>query len=144
MKQLVITLVLILFMSSCKDENIEMDKPQVVDSTMGIIDNSKVGIVDEELDHEGSFEGQITFQVIMQTRGNAKDYTPLKSVFGDTVIYTFSKGRYAMEYIDGKVEYLKYLRDNNQYRKMLWLDTLHFLDASIENSTLYSVLKEET
>ncbi len=145
MKKIIILLVLLALFSSCTNsKKTEKEKQTVVDSTMGIIDNSKVGLVEENLDHEGSFEGQITFQIIMQTKGNQKEYAPLKGVFGDTVIYTFSKGRYAMQYIDGKVEYLKYLRDNNQYRKMLWLDTLHFLDAGIETSTLYSVLKEKS
>lgn len=144
MKKIITVLVLLMLLNSCDAKKVENDDPQVVDSTKGIIDNSKLGIVEENLDNEGSFEGQITFQVIMQTKGKQKAFASLKEVFGDTVIYTFSKGRYAMQYVDGKVEYIKYLRDNNQYRKMLWLDTLYFLNASIENSTLYSVLKEKT
>ncbi len=144
MKKILTVLALLVLLYSCDEKKVENNTPEVVDSTMGIIDNSKVGVVDENIDPEGSFEGKITFHVIMQTTADKKKYQSLKEVFGDTVIYTFSKGRYAMEYIDGKVEYIKYLRDNNQYRKMAWLDTLYFQDAVLENSTLYSVLEEKT
>lgn len=144
MKNIITLLALLVLLSSCEGKDEKKDEPILKDTAIGIIDNSKVGLVEENLDNEGSFEGKITFEIIMQTKGEKKKYQSLKEVFGDTVIYTFSKGRYAMEYVDGKVEYLKYLRDNNQYRKMKWLDTLHFLDAGIENSTLYSVLKEKS
>lgn len=144
MKKIIALLAVLTILFSCKQVKKEESEKAVVDTTIGIIDNSQIGIVDENLDHEGSFEGKITFQVIMQTTADMKKYKSLKEVFGDTVIYTFSKGRYAMEYIDGKVEYIKYLRDNNQYRKMAWLDTLYFQDAGLETSTLYSVLEEKT
>lgn len=144
MKKIITVLALILFLYSCEDEKVEIDEPQVIDSTHGIIDNSQIGQVEENIADKNSFEGKITYEVIMQTTADKKKYRTLKEVFGDTVVYTFSKGRYAMQYVDGKIEYIKYLRDNNQYRKMLWLDTLYFQDVAIENSTLYSVLEEET
>lgn len=145
MKKIITVLALIALLSSCTNsKKTEKEKQTVVDSTMGVIDNSKVGIVEENIDPKGSFEGKITFQLIIQTTGDKKKYQPLKDVFGDTLVCTYSKGRYAMEYTSGKVEYIKYLRDNNQYRKMKWLDTLFIQNAAIENSNLYSVLKEKT
>lgn len=144
MKKIIALLAVLTILFSCKQVKKEESEKAVVDSTIGIIDNSRIGIVDENLDHEGSFEGKITFQVIIQTTADKNKYRTLKEVFGDTVIHTFSKGRYAMQYVDGKIEYIKYLRDNNQYRKMIWLDTLYFQDVAIENSTLYSVLEEDT
>ena len=144
MKRIITVLALLALMYSCNENKIEADEPQAVDSTIGLIDNSKLGIVEENLDHEGSFEGRITYQVIIQTTADKKKYEPLKGVFGDTLICTYSKGRYAMQYTNGKIEYIKYLRDNNQYRKMIRLDTLYFQNTGIENSTLYSVLEEPT
>lgn len=138
-----------LFLASCNEKTkVEDTKAatvnKAIDTTIGKIDNSKVGIVDENIDPKESFEGIITYQVIMQTRGKSKKYASYKEVFGDTAVFVFSKGRYSMSYPDGKVEYIKYLRDNNQYRKMKWLDTLYFQNAGIENSTLFSALKEKS
>ena len=144
MRKILIILAVLSLSYSCQEKKEVVEEPQKVDSTLGIIDNSKIGIVDEDIDDQNSFEGKITYQLIIQAKGDPRKYQTLKEVFGDTVIYTFSKGRYAMQYTDGKVEYIKYLRDNNQYRKMLWLDTLYFQDAAIENSALYSVLEEKT
>ncbi|MFA7326888.1 MAG: hypothetical protein WC121_09505 [Candidatus Kapaibacterium sp.] len=144
MKNIITVLALLAFLSSCDAKKIDNDTPAVVDSTMGIIDNSKVGIVDENIDPKGSFEGRITFQLILQTTADKKKYQPLKDVFGDTLVCTYSKGRYAMQYTGGKVEYIKYLRDNAQYRKMKYLDTLYYQNAAIENSTIYSILDEKS
>lgn len=149
MKKLVTVLALLVLFSSCtnnkkNEKEIEKEKQTAIDSTLGIIDNSKVGLVEENIDPKGSFEGKITFKLIIQTTADKKKYQPLKDVFGDTLVCTFSKGRYAMEYTNGKVEYIKYLRDNSQYRKMKRIDTLFFQDAAIESSNLYSIMKEKT
>lgn len=145
MKKIITVLALLALLSSCtNNKKNEKEKQTIVDSTSGIIDNSKVGIVDEKIDPKGSFEGRIKFQFILQTTAEKKKYQSLKDIFGDTLICTFSKGRYAMQYPSGSVEYIKYLRDNTQYRKMKRIDTLFFQDAAIESSTLYSVLQEKT
>lgn len=142
--RIVLSLVIALVLYSCSEQDVK-DSPEVSDST---VTNTEVledtPETEEELDHEGSFEGQITYTITFQAKGNPKEYSGMKDVFGDTVVVTFSKGNYAMQYIDGRIEYIKYLRDNYQYRKMIWLDTLYFNDASFENSTLFSASKSET
>lgn len=142
--RIVISLILAFLFFACTVENIEKN-PETNDTS----DTNSEIVVDsedseEELDHEGSFEGQITYTITFQTKGNPREYGGMKDVFGDTLVVTFSKGQYAMEYTDGRIQYIKYLRDNYQYRKMIWLDTLYFNDASIENSTLFSASKSET
>lgn len=97
-----------------------------------------------EIDSKGSFEGRITYLFTLQTKGNPRDYEPIKKMFGDTIISTYSKGRYSMNYPDGLLQYIKYMRDNYQYRKMDRQDTLFLTNAWVENSTLYSILEEET
>ena len=112
--------------------------------TKEVVDQTPKRVEVPEIESNGSFEGIITYEIVLQTKADIKKYAPMKKIFGDTLIVTFSKGRYAMQYPDGRIEYIKYLRDNHQYRKMIFLDTLYFTNASIENSTIYSSLKEET
>jgi len=142
--RIVLSLIIALVFYSCSDQEVK-DSPEATDTS---ITETKVTTnnpeTEEELDHEGSFEGQITYTITFQTKGNPKEYSAMKDVFGDTVVVTFSEGNYAMEYIDGRIEYIKYLRDNYQYRKMIWLDTLYFNDASLEKSTLFSATKSKT
>jgi hypothetical protein len=142
--RIVLAVMITLFLFACNDKS--NDEP--VETKDTTVSNNEVSEesneVEEELDHEGSFEGQITYTITFQTKGNPKEYSGMKDVFGDTVVVTFSKGQYAMEYTDGRIQYIKYLRDNYQYRKMIWLDTLYFNDASFENSTLFSASKSET
>jgi|SRR6056300_1275296 hypothetical protein len=142
--RIVLALIISLLLFACNEQN----KEEVIETPDSTVTSSELEQTNEdtqeELDHEGSFEGQITYKITFQTKGNPKEYAGMKDVFGDTVVVTFSKGNYAMEYTDGRIQYIKYLRDNYQYRKMIWLDTLYFNDASFENSTLFSASKSKT
>ena len=135
---------LVIVLSACANKTQENNKEEKEVVTKKVVEETPPRVESAEIESNGSFEGRITYEIIMQTKGDAKKYAPMKKVFGDTLIITFSKGRYAMQYPDGRVEYIKYLRDNHQYRKMIYLDTLYFTNTRIENSTLYSSLKEDT
>lgn len=127
---------------SCANTQENKDEKEVV--TKKVVDEIPKRVEAPEIPSNGSFEGKITYELTIQAKGDPKEFRALKEVFGDTAIITFSKGRYAMEYPTGKVQYIKYLRDNYQYRKMILLDTLYFSNMAFEDNNLYSSYREKT
>lgn len=68
MRKILIILAVLSLSYSCQEKKEVVEEPQKVDSTLGIIDNSKIGIVDEDIDDQNSFEGKITYQLIIQAK----------------------------------------------------------------------------
>ncbi len=137
--RIVLALIIAMVFYSCGEQEVK-EGPEVVDSTAIESDSEQA----ESVEYEDSFEGQITYTLKFQAKGDANEFAALPEVFGDTLVVTHSKGRYIMQYINGKIEYIKYLRDNYQYRKMVWIDTLYFTDAVFEKANYYSGLKSAT
>lgn len=143
MKKIILVLSLV-FLISCVNKKQETEKIKEITKKEVVTLDKKALEETPEIDSKGSFEGRITYQFILQTKGNPRDFEPMKKLFGDTIITTHSKGRYSMNYPGGLLQYIKYMRDNYQYRKMDRMDTLFITNAWVENSTLYSILEEET
>lgn len=138
----IILMCLVFVTLSCANTQENKDEKEIV--TKEVVEETPKRVEATEIESNGSFEGKITYELTMQAKGDPKDYKTLKKVFGDTAVFTFSKGRYSMEYPAGRIEYIKYLRDNYQYRKMVLLDTLYFSNMGLENNNLYSSIREKT
>lgn len=139
----ILLLSIVILLSACANKT-QDNKEEKETVTSEVSDQTPKRVEAPEIESNGSFEGRITYELSMQAKGDPTEFKSLKKVFGDTAVFTFSKGRYAMEYPDGRVQYIKYLRDNYQYRKMILLDTLHFSNMGLESNNLYSSYREKT
>ena len=99
-------------------------------------------IFSQEID----FQGEITYSQNVISKTKELTNTQVQNFFGDTIIAIVKNGNYRQKNINATgVTDVIYLSDENRlYFILKGIDTLYFLDGSIDTSKVISIQKNET